>query len=106
MIKNITSIIKKKIEYVYLSLILFITLLITTNVNIEKQKNKENFNELLNNFFFKKTLNSIFSKAEQKYKKIEHTIVLGETFNSILQKYSVGQSQINDLTNILKKKLI
>ena len=64
-------------------------------------KNKKN-NNFINNIYLKKTLNNIFDNLEPKYKKINHKVRSGETFDKILDNYSVNKVEIS----IIKKKTL
>ena len=97
--------IKKKRDLFILSFILIITILITTNHNVKKEQVTYNQKNLINNIFFKKTLNTIFSNLDQKFKKIKHKIKSGENFEQILSSYSVDDNQIKELKKILSKKV-
>lgn len=97
--------IKKRRDLFILSFILIITILITTNHNVKKEQVTYNQKNLINNIFFKKTLNTIFSNLDQKFKKIKHKIKSGENFEQILSSYSVDDNQIKELKKILSKKV-
>ena len=55
--------------------------------------------------YFKKTLNHIFSKFEPRFKKISHKVELGDTFDSILNQYSVKKEEITAIKKKLSKKI-
>ena len=103
--QNIYQLIKKKRDLFILSFIFIGTILITTNHNIEKEQINYNQKNLINNIFFKKTLNTIFSNLDQKFKKIKHKIRSGENFEQILSSYSVDNDQIKEIKKILSKKV-
>jgi len=82
-----------------------ITFLITYNFNVQKNKTKENTLDLIENVFFKKTLNHIYSELEPKFKSIQHKISYGENLNNILREYGVKQEDINKLKKVLSNKV-
>ena len=59
----------------------------------------------MGNVYFKKTLNHFIDELEPRFKKISHRIQLGETFDSILEQYSVNQKDIFTIKNTLSKKV-
>ena len=54
-------------------------------------------------FILKKHLNHIFNNLEPKFKKIEHKISEGETFDKILKNYSINKKEINEIKKNFKK---
>ena len=103
--KYITPYLRKKKDILILGLIFLITIFITTNHNIKKDEFQNNQKELINNVFFQKTLKTIFSNLDQKFKNVNHKITDGETFDEILNLYSVNPSEIMQIKKILKAKI-
>tara|TARA_B100000674_G_scaffold475048_1_gene467699 strand:- start:1445 stop:2737 length:1293 start_codon:yes stop_codon:yes gene_type:complete len=93
--------VKIKNEFFLLFLVLLITIISTGYHNYSKKKIADNYKEIVENIYFKKTLNHIFSKFEPRFKKVSHKVNLGDTFDSILNQYSVKKEEIV----IIKKKL-
>ena len=102
--KGTVAFIKKRKDITILSLILVITILITTNHNLKKEEFIINQKNLVNNIFFKKTLNSIFSNLDQKFKKIKHKVVAGESFDQILKSYKIDDNEVRSIRKKLKGK--
>mgnify|MGYP001353377511 CR=1 FL=1 len=51
----------------------------------------------INNIYLKKTINHILNNLEPRFKKIEHTVSSGETFDNILENYSdINEKQVDD----------
>ena len=92
--------IKNRNEIFALSLLIIITIAFTTFYNFTKQKINNNYKEVINNIYFKKTANHFFDNLEPKFKKIRHLVNVGETFDSILQEHSIDNKEIQ---NIKKK---
>ena len=105
MIKNLENKIKKNIGIFGLILLTIITAASTTYFNYKKNINQENYKNLVDNIYFKKTLNHIVSNLEPKYNKVKHKIKSGETFDKILENYSINKSEINKIKKSLKKKV-
>jgi len=98
---KIIKIIIKNIEVTFLFLLLLITILSTNIYNGEKISINENYKNLINNIYFQKSINQIFDNLVPRYKKIDHKISSGETFDKILNNYSIPNGEINQI----KKKL-
>tara|TARA_Y100000591_G_scaffold332838_1_gene371828 strand:- start:1430 stop:2761 length:1332 start_codon:yes stop_codon:yes gene_type:complete len=93
--------IKIKKEIIALSSLLLITLTSTVYYNYTKNKIHQRYEKIIENIYFKKTINHIFSSLEPRFKKITHKVRPNETFNSILESYDVDNKEIS----IIKKKL-
>ena len=98
---KIIKIIKKNIEITFLFLLLLITISSTTIYNEKKVLIDENYKNLINNIYFQKSINQIFDNLVPRYKNIDHKISSGETFDKILNNYSIPNEEINQI----KKKL-
>ena len=105
MINKIKLSIKKNAEILALGLLVLITIISTTYYNQSKKKIHNNYKNTLHNVYFKKTINHLFNNLEPKFKKIEHKIQPGETFDTILSSYFVGDEQIKEIKKKLLKKV-
>ncbi|MBD1144458.1 peptidoglycan DD-metalloendopeptidase family protein [Pelagibacterales bacterium SAG-MED37] len=105
MLKKIKIKIKKNLEIFSLILVLIITASFTSYYNYNKLKIINSYEDLLDNVYFKKSINHLFSNLEPKFKKIEHIVGVGETFDKILEQYSVNKSEIQQIKNELSKKM-
>ena len=103
MLKNLKIIIKKNSEISALILLILIAAFTTSYFNFEKNKNKNTYNNFIDNIYFKKTLKQIVDNLEPKYKKVKHRIKSGETFDKILEEYSVSKDEIIKIKNSLNK---
>jgi len=97
--------VKIKNEFFLLFLVLLITVISTGYHNYSKKKIANNYKEIVENIYFKKTINHIFSKFEPRFKKISHKVKLGDTFDSILNQYSVKKEEIAAIKKKLSKKI-
>ena len=104
MIKILKKKLNKNYEIFGLIVLIFITVLFTNFFNYKKKLNNEIYDSFINNVYFKKTLEQIVDNLEPKYKKIKHKIKKGETFDKILQYYSVNKKEIIKIKNSLQKK--
>ncbi|MDB4820912.1 peptidoglycan DD-metalloendopeptidase family protein [Candidatus Pelagibacter sp.] len=98
---KIIKIIKKNIEITFLFLLLLITISSTRVYNEKKVLIDENYKNLINNIYFQKSINQIFDNLVPRYKNIDHKISSGETFDKILNNYSIPNEEIYQI----KKKL-
>ena len=96
---------KKNSEIVALTLVIFITIAFTSYYNFTKRDIIKNYKNILNNVYFKKTSIHIFNNLEPRFKKINHKISEGETFDNILQQYSIQKKEISQIKKELLKKI-
>ena len=85
MFKKLKIKIKNKGELLALGLLIIITVISTTYYNSTKNRITNNYKDIINNIYFKKTVNHFLDNLEPKYKKVRHQIKNGETFDSILE---------------------
>ncbi len=105
MLKKIKLKIKKNLEILALSLLIAITISFTSYYNYNKKNIFNNYSNLLDNVYFKKSFNQILDNLEPRFKKIEHEISVGETFHNILEEYSVKNSEIEQIKKELGKQI-
>jgi murein DD-endopeptidase MepM/ murein hydrolase activator NlpD len=105
MLKFFKKKIKKNFEIFLLISLILITALFISYFNYTKNKSYEIYNNFIDNIYLKKTLNHIIDNLEPKYKKVKHKIRSGETFDKILENYSIEKSEIIKIKNSLKKKI-
>ena len=104
MIKIIKNKIKKNLEIFGFITLIVITIISTSYFNYKKNLDEDIYNNLIDNIYFKKTLNHLIKNLDPKYKKIKHKIKSGETFDKILENYAVEKEEIFKIKNSLKKK--
>ena len=97
--------IKKNTEILALILLVIITIISTSYYNYNKKKIYNNFKNTINNIYLKKTITHLFDNLEPKYKKIYHKVSSGETFNSILEQYSINKKEILEIKDKLSNKV-
>ena len=91
---------------IFILIFLFLTTIFTSlYFNIQKknfysQKN----NNFINNIYLKKTISEIIKNLEPRYVTYNHKIKSGETFDKILDAYSIDREEIKELKNNLLKK--
>ena len=94
---KIIKLIKKNIEIILLFLLLAITITSTTIYNDKKILINENYKDVINNIYFQKSVKQIFDNLIPRYKSIEHKISSGETFDKILNNYSISNEEILEI---------
>ncbi len=105
MLKNLKNKIRKNIQIFGLIFLIVITVVSTSYFNFKKNNSIKNYNNFIDNVFFKKTLGYLVDNLDPKYKKIKHKIQSGETFDKILESYSIEKSEIIKIKNSLKDKI-
>ena len=105
MFKKLKIKIGKKSEIFALSLLVIITIVSTSYYNFNKKKIFSNYKNLISNIYLKKTINHLFDNLEPKFKKVNHKIIQGETFDSILEGYSISKKEISEIKSQLSKKV-
>jgi len=94
---KIIKLIKNNIEIVFLFLLFFITIVSTTLFNNNKKLINENYKNVINNIYFHKSVEQIFNTLTPRYKNIDHKISNGETFDKILNDYSISSDEILEI---------
>ena len=105
MLQKLKTKLLKNIEITTLSFLIFITIISTSYYNYNKKKILLNYKDTINNVYLKKTVDHIFNSLEPKFKKIEHKVSKGETFDQILTDYSVNEDEIKEIKKNLIKKI-
>ena len=105
MIKKIKTKTKINLEIFCLIIALLITVTFTSYYNYNKKKIINSYADLLENVYFKKSINHFFNNLEPRFKKIEHSVNVGETFDKIMEQYSVNKFEIKQIKKELSKKI-
>ena len=105
MLKNFKHIIKKNSEIFALIFLILLTGISTSYFNYQKKITSQFYDGFVDNIYFKKTLSYLVNNLEPKYKKIKHKIKPGQTFDRILEEYSVDKNEVLKIKKSLKKKI-
>ena len=105
MIKKIKTFFSTNINILGLIFLTVLTILTSFYSNYQKKIDTQKYNNLINNIYLKKTLNEIINNLEPKYKTYNHKIKSGETFDKILENYSIDKEEIIAIKENLKKKI-
>ena len=96
-LNKITKPIKKNAEIAFLFLLIIITIASTTFYNKKKLVVNGHYKNVINNIYFQKSFNHIFDNLTPRYKNISHKISEGDTFDKILNNYSISVDEINKI---------
>ena len=105
MLKILKNKIRKNIQIFGLIFLIALTIVSTSYFNFKKNNNIQAYNNFIDNVYFKKTLSHLVDNLEPKYKKIKHKIKSGETFDKILESYSIEKSEILKIKSSLEDKV-
>jgi murein DD-endopeptidase MepM/ murein hydrolase activator NlpD len=94
----------KNLKLLGLIFLIIFTIFISTYSGYQKKISINEYNNFIENIYFKKTLNEIVNNLEPRYKKYNHKIQSGETFDKILSGYSIEKEEIISIKESLLKK--
>ena len=104
--KHFQDFIIKNREFFFVIVLIFVSVISTQLFQISKDQSEKEYLKLINNLYFKKTVNNIVSNFQPKYLKVEHKIKKNESINSILSEYKVSKQELNTvLNNLIKNKI-
>ena len=98
---KVIKLIKKNVEITFLLLLLLLTISSTTFYNNYKKLINKNYIDVINNIYFQKSVTQIFNNLTPRYKSVDHKISSGETFDKILNKYSISNEEILEIKKSL-----
>ena len=93
--KKLITFFFKNLTLIGLIFLIILTVIIATYSNQKKKLSKNQNSDFINNIYFKKTLNEIVNNLEPRYKEYNHKIKSGETFDKILNGYSIEKEGNN-----------
>ena len=103
-LRKILSNFKRNFDIFFLLIIILAAGVSIQTYNSYKSQKKENFSNILNNIYFKKTLTYMFDNFDSRYLTIEHKVSSGESLNIILEKYEIPKLEIKKIKKELSKK--
>ena len=102
--KKLQSFFFKQLKVLGLIFIIIFTIIVATLSNHRENLKSKEYNYFINNIYLKKTLSEIIDNLEPRYKKYNHKIKSGETFDKILNSYSIEKEEISAIKKSLLKK--
>ena len=103
--KKIISLFLRNSKIFILVSLVIITIITASISNYQKKLNAQKYNKFINNIYLIKTLDEIINNLEPRFKKYNHKIKSGETFDNILKSYSINIKEINVIKQNLIKKV-
>jgi len=104
MLKKFREKLKKNLEIFGLVFLIILAGISASYFNYKKKVEIETYDNFIDNIYFKKTIEYIINNLDPKFKKIKHKIKSGETFDKILDNYSIDKQEILKIKNSLQKK--
>jgi len=104
MLKKLLLFSSKNLNLLGLIFLIIFTIFISFYSNQQKKINNIEYNNFIDNIYLKKTLNEIVNNLEPRYKKYNHKIKSGETFDKILSSYSLDTEEIITIKESVSKK--
>ena len=105
MIKFLIKKASKNFEIISLVTLILIAGISTSYFNYKKNSDKQIYNNIIDNIYLNKTLKHIVKNLDPKYRKVKHKIKSGETFDKILESYSIKKEEIIKIKNSLNKNI-
>ena len=103
-LRKIQTNFKRNFDIFFLLIIILAAGISIQIYNSYKSQKKENFSNILNNIYFKKTLTYMFDNFDSRYLTIKHKVSSGESLNVILEKYGIPKLEIKKIKKELSKK--
>tara|TARA_B100000579_G_scaffold26217_1_gene18446 strand:+ start:131 stop:1435 length:1305 start_codon:yes stop_codon:yes gene_type:complete len=102
-LNRIQKIIVKNIEFFLLFTLIIFAISSTQIYNSNKERTTRNFITLSENIYFQKNLGHFIDSLKPKYQTVEHVVLSGESFNSILRNYNISEKEIKKINSSLLK---
>ena len=99
--------IKKKTKslshFIWLLLLIIITVLVTYFYDSNIKSQQKNFKKTLNNIYFQKTLTKLTSKLEDRFELLEYTVKSGDTYEGIINGIEISKNEKKLFLQTIKK---
>ena len=109
LIQTINSSIFKKSQHnslIFLLIFIIISIISVALYNSSREKVHLEYQNLLSNTYFKKSIEKLLTSTKPRYSSIKHTVKNGETLNSILIQYKISKKESSNIIGIFSKKKI
>ena len=103
---KIVNFFKNNIEIFFLVILLVASILMTQIYNFNSKRIQEDYLKVLNNSYFKKSINYFLSNLKPKYENIDYQVKTGDNIVKILKGFSVSEYDTNNISEILSKNKI
>ena len=99
--------IKRKIKslghFIWLILLIIITILVTYYYESNRDSQYKNLKKTLNNIYIQKTFSKITSKLENRYSEFEHIVKDGDNYESIVNEIKISKNEKKLFLKTVKK---
>ena len=104
MIKSkLDKIFKNNFYFIFLSLLIVLTIFLTNIYSTNKQNQIESVNDVIENIYLKKSLNLVFNNLNPRYSYFRFKINKGESFEKILNKLNLSEDEKKIIIKNLSK---
>ena len=100
---RLIKIIKSNVYLILLTFLLCLTILTSNFYSINKKKNEDGLNNLINNSYLKKSLSLIVNNLKPKFDYINFEVKKGDTFKKIVEKLNLSLREKKLVINKLSK---
>ena len=93
--------------FIFISFLVFFSILFFMSSNLIDKKNKDNINsvkEITNTSEFSNLANFLISKINSPYEEVKYIIKNNDTVEKILRKFKVKDNEIKKVSMLLKQK--
>ena len=98
---------KKKIKslshFIWLTLLIIITSLVTYFYELNRDSQYKNIKKTLNNIYFQKTFSKITSKLEKRYAELNYVVKEGDNYESIINRIQIAPTEKQLFLETVKK---
>ena len=103
--KKIIFFLTKNLRIIGLISLITFAIIIALYSNYQKNLSSKKYYNFIDNVYLKKTLNEIINNLEPRFKKYNHKIKSGETFDKILKEYSINKKEILEIKESIHEKV-
>jgi murein DD-endopeptidase MepM/ murein hydrolase activator NlpD len=102
---HLKNFVKNRPEILFLIVLIFISVSMINFNNQKRTSLLNNYSNLINNVYFKKTTKNLIKNLDPKFKSIDYIVQKGDTINSILSDLDIDDIQIEEIKKKLSKKI-
>ncbi len=103
MIGNIKKKTKSLSHFIWLTLLVIITIFVTYFFENNKKSQKQNLKKTLENVYLQKTITKITSELENRYKEYDYVVKIGDTYESIINDVNISKNEKKIFLQTIKK---
>tara|TARA_A100000164_G_scaffold334765_1_gene326259 strand:- start:652 stop:1947 length:1296 start_codon:yes stop_codon:yes gene_type:complete len=102
-IANIKKKTKSFSHFIWLTLLVIITIFVTYFFENNKKSQKQYLKKTLENVYFQKTITKITSELESRYKEYDYIVKIGDTYESIINDVNISKNEKKIFLQTIKK---